>query len=70
MGGRDIGVMSTVLTLGGWVGGGGGCGVSFFTSSRSSSGLLCFLIEINSPLVFQHTTGMTHLRTAGERRPR
>jgi len=23
---------------------------------------LCFLTEINSPLVFQHTAGMTHLR--------
>jgi len=23
-----------------------------------------FLIEINSPLVFQHTTGKTHLRTS------
>ena len=37
MGGRDIGVVSMVLTLG-W-GGECMCGVSFFTSSRSSSGL-------------------------------
>jgi len=38
MGGRDMGVMSMVLTLG-WARG-GFCGVSLLASSRSSSGLL------------------------------
>jgi len=45
MGGRVLGVVSMVLTLG-W--GGGVCEVSFLTSSRSSSGLL-FLAGVFLP---------------------
>ena len=40
------------------------CSVIYFVNKYHRLALLCFLTEVNSPLVFQHTAGMTHLRSS------
>jgi hypothetical protein len=65
MGGRDIGVVSVVPPL---VPPLGYCTWRGFFASTvplrlRGFGRFGFPAEINSPLVFQHASGMTHLRT-------